>query len=708
MEKYTGQALNYPYTIRKYTPHRKNAEEKRFCEDILTFDIETTSFFYGDDNKPFLYAPGKDPDYWSEVNAGAIVWIWQFGINNKYYYGRDIKDFKQALDDLPKSVDITIWVHNLAFEWHFLDFLDWTDVFAKNTHKPMKCSCAEFPNITFRCSYFLENISLADWGKNLGLPKRVGDLEYNRLRTPLTDDITDIELGYCERDLEVIYLGITEELRTYKYINKIPLTATGKVRREAKDLLMSKDSYVNEIHKYVPETVYDYETSQFCYAGGYTHGNRTKVGRIFYNTDGKHGDHVDYCSSYPTEMLNKVPWGRWLFMDDELPDPSTYEDYGYKLHLVFHNIRAELQNTYIQISKCNCKRIRADNGRLLSAQVCDIWCTEQDFEIISLMYSWESLEVLEVWRADKKYLPKPYIEFMLKLFHDKSALKHVPGQEFNLRVIKGMLNGLYGMMVTSLLKSDITWDGEEWGIERLTSEMVAEHLEKLRRFKDKRYFLPYDAGVWVSNGSRARLFRDLIIPYDSHILYADTDSAFLDIYLDVTDINKRMDEHIKSICDERGLDFNLTRPLDGKGKQTCLGHLTHEDEWTEFKCLRAKTYCERWKEDGELHLTISGVNKSAVTVLKNDLNNFKDGLVFDKDDPDVDKLLHTYFDNQPDITFPDGYVSHQRRGVNLRPNSYKIKLDPDYKSLIHDMSTSMSVQFETHLRGIWVDEESEE
>ena len=93
MEKYTGQALNYPYTIRKYTPHRKNAEEKRFCEDILTFDIETTSFFYDEDLKPFLYAPGKDPDYWSEVNAGAIVWIWQFGINDKYYYGRDIEDF---------------------------------------------------------------------------------------------------------------------------------------------------------------------------------------------------------------------------------------------------------------------------------------------------------------------------------------------------------------------------------------------------------------------------------------------------------------------------------------------------------------------------------------------------------------------------------------------------------------------------------------
>lgn len=707
MELYTDQALNYPYTIRKITPHRKNAEERRYCEDIFSFDIETTSFFYEDDLKPFLYVPGKDPDYWSEVHAGAICWIWQFGINNKYYYGRDLKDFKKVLEDLPESMEIVIWIHNAEFEFHFIsEYFTFDKVFAKNTHKPIKFSCKEFPNIIFRCTYSLENMSLADWGKNLGLPKKTGDLEYNKMRTPLTQDITDVELGYCERDLEVIYHGIKEELQRYKHINKIPLTSTGKVRGEVKQLLMCDPKYVNEIHKYVPETVDDYDTSMQVYAGGITHASRTKAGRIFYNKDGKHGDHLDYCSSYPTEMMNKLPWGRWLYCDPVLPDPSTYADYGYKMHLILHDVRAELHNTYIQISKCNCKRMKADNGRVLKAEIIDIWCTEQDFEVIQLMYSIKYIEVLEVWRAEKRYLPKPYIEYMLKLFHDKSALKHVPGQEFNLRVTKGNLNGLYGMMVTSLLKSNILYDDGDWAIERLTSDMISAHLEKLRRFKDKRYFIPYDAGVWVSNGARCRLMKDIIIPYDKHVLYMDTDSAFLDIYLDVTDINKRMDEHIKAICDERGLDFNLTRPLDGKGKQTCLGHLTHEEEWTEFITLRAKTYCERWKEDGELHLTISGVNKSAVTVLNDDLANFKDGLIFDKDDPDVDKLLHTYIKDQPDITFPDGYVSHQRRGVNLRPNSYKIKIDPDYKTLIHDMSSCMNIAFETHMRGVWVDEET--
>lgn len=71
-------------------------------------------------------------------------------------------------------------------------------------------------------------------------------------------------------------------------------------------------------------------------------------------------------------------------------------------------------------------------------------------------------------------------------------------------------------------------------------------------------------------------------------------------------------------------------------------------------------------------MTISGVSKKAVSALDGDINNFRDGFVFDKDHPDMHKSEVTYIDNMPDAVYPDGYVSHLRHGVNMRPTSYEL------------------------------------
>lgn len=712
MEKYARNLLNYPYTVTIQRSHKKGEADKKkiLCEDIFTFDIETTSFFYDSDLKPFLYKPGYDPDYWCGVQAGALPYIWQFGINDKFYYGRDIKEFRAVLDDFPSNLHIKIFIHNFSFEWHFLDFLTWDKVFAKTPHKPIKASCKEYPNIEFICTLSLENMSLASWGKSLGIPKLKGDLAYNVLRTPLTP-LTDKELGYCKRDLEVMYIGLKEELKTYGSVHKLPLTSTGKVRKVVKDILMYDKDYVNYIHSLVPENPYQYKTSMLVYAGGYTHANRTFVAETLYNYDHKHGGHYDYTSSYPFEMVvKKMPCTRWAYYGHDLPDPDSFEDHAYKMHLVFHNIKCQLQNTYIAISHCvrdNLFGIKADNGRLISAEICEIWITEQDYSVIMQAYTWESVDVVEVWEAGKDYLPKPFIEYVLELFYRKTAFKGDPDKADEYKRAKAFINSLYGMCVTALLMSDVIWDNDlgEWKISRITEQKVIEHLKKISMFKDKRYFLNYDWGVWISNGARCRLWNDLIIPYDNHVIYADTDSIFTDIDVDFTTYNDHIDNELKKVCDLRGLDFSKTRP----NNKSFLGRLTKEPEWTEFRTLGAKRYVERraYKEgdddlDGKLHLTVAGINKEAVTCLNDDIENFKHGCLFDKDEADVSKLLHTYFDNQPEIIFPDGYVSDQKRGVNLRPNGYRLLMDESFDDIIKNISLDMySETYEQHTRGVW-------
>ena len=707
MQPYANELINYPFSIRCQRSHKKGETgiKRILCEDIFTFDIETTSFFYESDKKPFLYKPGYDPEYWSDVYAGAVCYIWQFGINDRYYYGRELDDFYKLLSDFPEEMHVKIFVHNLSFEWHFLDRLHWVKVFAKNTHKPIRAVCSEFPNIEFQCTLSLENRSLDSWGKALGVPKLTGTVDYNVMRTPLTELEPEL-MAYAERDLKVMYEGLKQELKEYNSVHNLPLTSTGKVRRVVKDKLMNDNKYVNYIHALVPD-VYNYKTSIFCYSGGYCHANRVYVGQTLYNKDGKHGGHYDYTSSYPFELVTQkfvsTTWSRWK---NGIPDDSLFEDHAFKMHLVFYKIRSELRNTYIQYSHTDSVNPTCDNGRLMSADICDLWITEQDYSVIKRAYTWERVEIVEIWEAYKTYLPLPFVEYILELFNNKTVYRGIESKKDEYSLAKSRLNALYGMICTRLCQSEITWNDEtgEWSVGHLTTEKIQEHFEKLKMYRDKRYFLNFDAGVWCSNGSRCRLWNDLIIPYDKYVIYADTDSIFTTISIDFTDYNNMLNERVEKVCKERGLDVEKTRPIGPDGKRSYLGNLTSEQTWRTFKTLGSKRYLERWASDGQLHLTVAGINKEAVSCLNDNEENFRNGVVFDKDEKDVNKLLHTYIDNMPDIEFPDGYISHQRRGVNLRPNGYRLTTDPTFDEILKNIGTYHLDAYENHLRGCWYDD----
>ncbi len=175
MEEYAKSRafLNAEYNLRVEHSHKKDEYKNvtSYCEDILTFDIETTSFFYNDNLKPFLYKKGRKPEYWTKQYAGAIPYMWQVGINDRYYYGRDLEDFYKALADIPSDMKCIFWVHNLSFEFAFLEGLHFDYVFARSRHRPIKAISIEFPNIEFRCSYAMIDRSLEEWGEFLGIQK---------------------------------------------------------------------------------------------------------------------------------------------------------------------------------------------------------------------------------------------------------------------------------------------------------------------------------------------------------------------------------------------------------------------------------------------------------------------------------------------------------------------------------------------------------
>lgn len=710
---YNHQLRDYNFNIRsKKSHHKKDGGYSitRYCDDIIVFDIETTSAWLTPDNTVIGYEKGKSAEYWNNLTPLALPYIWQLSINDTVYYGRELTQIVEVLEDLPEDTHLIIWVHNLSFEFAFLaGILQFDKVFARTPHKPIYATVEDKPLIEFRCSYMLTRLSLDSWGKQIGVNKKSGDLDYNIIRTPLTP-LTDKELTYCEYDDLVVYNGILDYVKRYGTQFDIPITQTGTVRREVKKRLCANDEYMYHIKKLVPNNAYEYKRLQQVFAGGYTHANRMYSGTVVRDVI----QHYDFASSYPTVMIcEKYPDTPWVRISDTIPDINMFENEAYIMHLRFNDIQTTSYNTYLQAYKCNYSTDAIfDNGRILSASYVETTITEQDYMTIIENYSYTSIEVLGVWQSHKDYLPKVFIDYILELYENKTRYKDVDGYEDIYLQSKQYINSLFGMSVTNIVQAEVIFNGSEWITEPLTEDKVNETLNKLKQpYKsNKKYFLNYSAGCYVTAYSRRNLWK-CIHSIDRDVIYCDTDSIFCRGEQDFNWYNVEITEKLKRACDTLEIDFARTRPKTPKGKEKPLGIFDRESDCSEFITLGAKRYCERRTEDGALHLTISGINKDAVKLLENDITNFKDGFVFDKDGyvynedrtikkefkDTVKKKLCTYITDMPVVTYPDGYVSHYTHGINLRNNGYNLSLTDEYKTLIELCSMSVEELPEEYL-----------
>lgn len=688
MEKYTNQlrSLDFNrYVKRSYS--KKNGNTRTiYSDDILTFDIEVSSAWL-EDGEIISYRKGKDSDYWNSLEPLCISYLWQFSFNDKVYYGRELREFENVLKDIPKDINVIIWVHNLAYEFHFLiNFLKWKSVFARTPHKPIKAIPLDYPNVEFRCSYMLTRLSLKTWGQELGTYKD-SPIDYEKLRTPLTP-LTEEELHYGEQDCIVVYKGIESYLKRYGHLKDIPLTQTGTVRQVVKELLTEDSNYVKFIKKLVPKDAEEYKLLMEVFSGGYTHANKKYSG----TSQEGYIEHYDFASSYPTVMVaEKYPMGSWVDITyRDFPRETDFEDNAYIFILKFTDIVCQTDNTYIQFSKCDGKNFTLDNGRVIKASELVMTMTEQDYLTIKETYKWKKMEVLEMYSSPKRYLPRKFVDYVLELYKNKTELKDVEGKEELYGQSKQYINSMYGMCVTAILQADVKFDGEKWSIEELTEEMINSKLEKLTSWypREKRYFLSYSWGCWVTAYARRNLWK-CIESCDSEVLYCDTDSIFVLGKHDFTWYNEDITRKLKLACEVQELDFYKTRPLTKKGKEKPLGIFAPEDSCCEFKTLGAKRYVERRINDNKLHLTVSGINKDAVELLDNDIKNFKDGFNFDKDAECVRKQLSTYVTNMPTVTYPDGYVSTYKYGINMRRNGYLLTITDDYKKLISLFNTTI-------------------
>lgn len=196
----------------------------RYFNVPSAYDIETSSFYRLVENS-------------KRMEKCAVMYEWTFGLYGLVMIGRTWEEFINVINTLSQILDLNdekrliIGVHNLAYEFQFMrKWLEWEKVFAIETRKPIYALTVN--GIEFRCTYLLTGYKLETVAKNLQtyeLKKRVGDLDYSKLRltiTPLTDEETD----YCVDDVKIVMADLAERIETAGGIARLPLTKTGYVR----------------------------------------------------------------------------------------------------------------------------------------------------------------------------------------------------------------------------------------------------------------------------------------------------------------------------------------------------------------------------------------------------------------------------------------------------------------------------------------------
>lgn len=642
---------------------RKKVDKTMFRNCMCAFDIETS--------------------YIEEIEQ-STMYIWQFAVMDMrdesiyYCFGRTWKEFIELVNNFyHEGITVLVWVHNLSYEFqfmrHWLPFVN-DKIFALKSRKVVR---ADIDGIQFRCSYIQTNKSLDAFTRDMGVKhgKLSGtEFDYSKMRFPWTK-MSKHELSYCCNDvvglLEAMKIRMDMENDT---LYSIPLTSTGYVRRLAKNAMKSYN--YKQLHSMMcNEDVYRLLRLEF--RGGDTHANRYHVNRIIENVAS-----FDRASSYPDVMLNyRFPMSKFtkrMISDiDELEQKCRVRDCCFIAVFTFTDLQQRdvyYGAPYLSVDKAmSITGQVVDNGRVLSADEAIYVLNDIDWKIVKSEYI-GNVEISEVYIAKYGYLPDAFRKLVVDLFHKKTALKNVEGEELNYMRSKELINSLYGMCAQNPVKPDIIYVDTPEQVFKL--EDIQDIGKKLEDYNHKAFLL-YAWGCWVTAWARLKL-KEMINIVGDRFVYCDTDSVKFIVDNDFTRIVQKIEEYNKGL---RELSLsNNGYAVDKKGVTHYLGVYEYEETYKKFKTLGAKKYAYVHENDS-FGITIAGVPKRAGAKEMGCIENFNVGFVF----RDSGKLESVYNDSDYGTYYPDDTPEHRievRSNIVLRESTYEIGLSAEYMYIL--------------------------
>lgn len=680
--------------VRKVTKRRHKKTSIHYYNCSCAFDIETTSFI--DSNK----------------DKSATMYVWMLGINGLCMMGRTWEEFIDVINavveilDLDENNRIVIGIHNLGYEFQFMrHYFEWEKVFSVDIRKPVYAITKN--GIEFRDTLILSGYKLETVGKNLHtykVKKMIGDLDYSKIRNCKTK-LYEKEIGYCINDIKIVMAYLQECIDTEGDITKIPLTKTGYIRRYVKNACFGLDlneknykkwDYMDLIQNLTldPE---EYRMLKRAFCGGFTHASPFYSGKICEDVMS-----MDLTSSYPTQLcLPKFPMSKGEIHN--ISSKKGFEE-SLKLYCCLFDIEIEnlqskfMYDAYISRSRCiQCDNPILSNGRVVSADRVIMTLTEQDYNIIKNVYTWDRIKIGKMYRYKRGYLPKDFVRSVLELYKSKTELKGLEGNDkngvpYSVTYLnrKEMLNSCYGMTVTDIVRDDIIYE-DDW---REETPDLNESIEKYNTNKGRFLFYPW--GVWTTACARTSVWSAIFNLKDDYI-YSDTDSVKFknpEKHMEYfKKYNRIITEQLNETCKHFGFPTDYVHPKNNKGEEKQLGIWDFDGLYQKFKTLGAKRYMLQYSNDhrngesaGEYSLTVSGLNKKITLpyLLKKYgskiFEAFSDGLYIPNGF--TGKNTHTYIDDAQSGTLKDyqGNIAryNEYSSIHLGSSDYSLSISQEY------------------------------
>ena len=358
-------------------------------------------------------------------------------LSGNFQYFKTINDFYDFLKDNCREHTI-VYFHNLKFDFSFLEYFFTVEKipYIKKCNEMGRIISAEISlniivkrnkrlikreiTIQFRDSLLLLNGSLDSLAKAFSLPYKIEKDKtfYDRL----TYNITDEEIEYLKRDVEILKELVKLLFQKYNIYKDPPLTTPSLARSILFENCIDKDKH-NKLFN-CPFSL-DQKLRPYYY-GGFCYVNPKHQGKIIEDVSG-----IDVNSFYPSIM--------------------AYETLIYGVPKEIEGYQADDVFTYFYIVKINCelrpnkhpyilKKGFMDKNNYIIVSDGDIEIGLWDFEIemVKSRYECSTFEILKSFRFSRMR-ENIFTNFLQKLYHAKQSSKGAEKQ-FN----KLIINSIYG------------------------------------------------------------------------------------------------------------------------------------------------------------------------------------------------------------------------------------------------------------------------
>lgn len=499
--------------------------------------------------------------------------------------------------------------------------------------------------------------------------KLSGDqFDYNKIRYPWTE-LTDYELQYCINDVQGLTQALIKKIKADgDNMRTVPLTSTGYVRRDIKRAMKRYN------HNQLADMLPDVELFSMLIEnmrGGNTHANRWYASDIIENVSS-----IDIVSSYPAVLLTcKYPMSKFI----NVPNCSIEQlkkllkTKAVIMRVAFYDLDLiDNFNGCPYLSRDKCRNIQGgvyDNGRILKCDYLETTLNSVDWGLVLRQYKWSSMNPFKVMYAKYGMLPVQIRDQIKKYYRLKTELKGLsesdPDYDYKYMLYcssKRKLNSIYGCMRQNPIRDTLEFkDGQFVYSDKPVSELLAA--------SNKKAFLCYQWGVFCTRWRRARLQRGIDLA-GHNFIYADTDSVKYIGDLDIEPFNReRTLEAIKKGA----------YAYDNQGRAHYIG--VYENEGyklpNRFSTLGAKKYVLEDSE-GNLHITIAGVNKKKGAKELGRIENFKEGFIF-KEAGGTESVFN---DDIIMTVEREGHTLEIRDNAVIRDSTYTLGLTAEYMDIL--------------------------